>query len=60
MVDTMDDDADGVNSASADLIEEKEVDAVLEGDHSSKCLIYGVNDSPPIHITIVCALQVKH
>ena len=24
-----------------------------------KCMIYGVNDVPPVHITIICALQVS-
>lgn len=27
-------------------------------DLTAKYLIYGVNDSPPIHVTIICALQV--
>ena len=25
---------------------------------TGKYLIYGVNDSPPLHVTVVCALQV--
>ena len=27
-------------------------------DYSRKCLLYGVNDIPPFHITVVCGLQV--
>lgn len=28
-------------------------------EDKAKYLIYGVNDSPPIHVTVVCALQVN-
>ena len=28
-------------------------------NYVDKALIYGVSDSPPIHITIVCGLQVS-
>ena len=28
-------------------------------NYVEKALIYGVNDSPPIHITVVCGLQVS-
>jgi hypothetical protein len=40
----------------------KTKDEVLETtveNYADKYLIYGVNDAPPIHITIVCALQVR-
>ena len=40
----------------------KEKDDVLEAsveNYADKYLIYGVNDVPPIHITIVSALQVN-
>ena len=36
----------------------KEIRHGLTEDGEEKYLIYGVNDSPPIHITVICALQV--
>ncbi|XP_045170342.2 solute carrier family 23 member 1-like [Mercenaria mercenaria] len=35
----------------------KESETELVKDYSKKVIIYGVNESPPLHITIVCALQ---
>ncbi|XP_045170564.2 solute carrier family 23 member 2-like isoform X2 [Mercenaria mercenaria] len=40
-----------------DINKEKNADLPSENSEHHKYLIYGVNDSPPIHITIVCALQ---
>ena len=36
----------------------EDVKEVTTEDYSTKLIIYGVNESPPLHITIVCALQV--
>jgi hypothetical protein len=37
----------------------KENDPEVVEDYSKKVIIYGVNESPPIHIMLVCALQVR-
>ena len=34
-------------------------DNVVFEDTAKKQLIYGVSESPPIHVTIICGLQVK-
>ena len=38
--------------------EDKTEDNVQIEDHPPKYLVYGLSDSPPIHITIICGLQV--
>ena len=38
--------------------DKEDVDVEVE-NYADKALIYGVNDTPPIHITIVCGLQVS-
>ncbi|WAQ93785.1 S23A2-like protein [Mya arenaria] len=45
-----DDDANGE-------VETEETQVYIE-NYKDKLLIYGINDSPPIHVTIICALQV--
>ncbi|XP_052781708.1 solute carrier family 23 member 1-like isoform X2 [Mya arenaria] len=44
-----DDDANGE-------VETEETQVYIE-NYKDKLLIYGINDSPPIHVTIICALQ---
>lgn len=41
---------------SEDVIHQKEV---VKIDITDKILLYGINESPPIHISVVCALQVS-
>ena len=38
--------------------ETKDVEVKIE-NYADKALIYGINDTPPIHITIICGLQVS-
>lgn len=47
-----------INLDASSEQEEKLVEAVAENS-ADKYLIYGVNEAPPIHITVVCALQVR-
>ena len=45
---------------SRELKEKENVDTeVVFEDKAKKQLIYGVSDTPPIHVTIICGLQVK-
>jgi len=50
----------GDNSGEDDMTSDKEqTEALVRTDHvPDKYLIYGVNDVPPVHVTILCALQV--
>jgi len=52
---------DDADEATAETkLTESNADNVIEvEDLTNKYLIYGINDAPPIHITIVCALQVS-
>ena len=50
-----------INEVEHNLVmkERKDDDAtVVIEDVARKQLIYGVSDSPPIHVTIICGLQV--
>ena len=38
---------------------EAKPDTKVEMDSPPKYLIYGIKDSPPIHITIICGIQVN-
>jgi hypothetical protein len=42
-----------------DIKEDGECPEALVEECANKYLIYGVNDTPPIHVTLVCALQVN-
>lgn len=49
------------NNVDTKLVENTEKDKTMEVEtenYADKYLIYGVNDSPPLHITLVCGLQV--
>lgn len=51
---------DGVKDEDTKVISVDVETSFVTTDDRAKYLIYGVNDSPPIHVTIVCALQVTH
>ncbi|XP_045170261.2 solute carrier family 23 member 1-like [Mercenaria mercenaria] len=38
-------------------VPERRDEVIEENDFSKKLIIYGVNEDPPIHVTIACALQ---
>ncbi|KAL4221965.1 hypothetical protein ACF0H5_018015 [Mactra antiquata] len=48
-----------ISDVTTELTEVNKNDEILVevDDYSNKYLIYGINDIPPIHITIICALQ---
>lgn len=50
---------DEVNDAVTRVSSGGEGKTIVTTDDKAKYLIYGVNDSPPIHVTVVCALQVN-
>jgi len=45
---------EGSQSTDVTVVNEVEVENLTD-----KYLIYGINDAPPIHVTIVCAIQVS-
>jgi hypothetical protein len=62
MLDSKEECLDETALTSADRDGDKQPDKTLQHQKSvhANYLIYGVKDSPPIHITIVCALQVTY
>ena len=51
-------DTKGQNICLSYVGEKTETEVQVESP--SKYLIYGIKDSPPIHITVICGLQVNY